>query len=45
MRSADPRNGAPQRPSNLGLDSSPRKPLVETKTDYGKYRYVYLREL
>ncbi|XP_023173750.2 tight junction protein ZO-1 isoform X4 [Drosophila hydei] len=36
-RNIDPRNGAPQRPSNLGLDSSPRKPLVETKTDYGKY--------
>lgn len=38
--STDPRNGTPQRPSNLGLDSSPRKPLVETKTDYGKYRYA-----
>ncbi|KAH8359140.1 hypothetical protein KR093_004599 [Drosophila rubida] len=36
-RNIDPRNGTPQRPSNLGLDSSPRKPLVETKTDYGKY--------
>ncbi|XP_037923012.1 tight junction protein ZO-2 isoform X4 [Hermetia illucens] len=28
----------PQRPSNLGLESSPRKQIVETKTDYGKYR-------
>ncbi|KQS39456.1 uncharacterized protein Dere_GG17413, isoform E [Drosophila erecta] len=36
-RNIDPRNGTPQRPSNLGLESSPRKPLVETKTDYGKY--------
>lgn len=27
----------PQRPSNLGLESSPRKQIVETKTDYGKY--------
>ncbi|XP_070142795.1 tight junction protein ZO-1 isoform X2 [Drosophila kikkawai] len=36
-RNIDPRNGNPQRPSNLGLESSPRKPLVETKTDYGKY--------
>ncbi|XP_065361964.1 tight junction protein ZO-1 isoform X4 [Calliphora vicina] len=34
-RNIDPRNGTPQRPSNLGLDGSPRK--VETKTDYGKY--------
>ncbi|XP_052836949.1 tight junction protein ZO-1 isoform X7 [Drosophila gunungcola] len=36
-RNIDPRNGTPQRPSNLGLENSPRKPLVETKTDYGKY--------
>ncbi|KAL7727612.1 hypothetical protein ACLKA6_014957 [Drosophila palustris] len=41
-RNIDPRNGTPQRPSNLGLDSSPRKPLVETKTDYGKYRRYHL---
>ncbi|XP_073830526.1 zonula occludens-like protein polychaetoid isoform X13 [Musca autumnalis] len=34
-RNIDPRNGTPQRPSNLGLEGSPRK--VETKTDYGKY--------
>ena len=33
----DPRNGPPQRPSNLGLEGSPRK-QIETKTDYGKYR-------
>ncbi|KAH8335659.1 hypothetical protein KR074_008583 [Drosophila pseudoananassae] len=37
MNASHPRNGTPQRPSNLGLESSPRKPLVETKTDYGKY--------
>ncbi|XP_037946383.1 tight junction protein ZO-1 isoform X3 [Teleopsis dalmanni] len=36
-RNIDPRNGPPQRPSNLGLEGSPRKPLMETKTDYGKY--------
>lgn len=32
----------PQRPTNLGLEASPRKMAVplETKTDYGKYRYV-----
>ncbi|XP_017104410.2 tight junction protein ZO-2 isoform X11 [Drosophila bipectinata] len=41
-RNIDPRNGTPQRPSNLGLESSPRKPLVETKTDYGKYRRYHL---
>lgn len=30
----------PQRPSNLELENTPKKqPLVETKTDYGKYRY------
>ena len=40
---SDPRNGTPQRPSNLGLDGSPRK--VETKTDYGKYRSVLKRLL
>uniref|UniRef100_A0A1A9WH03 Tight junction protein ZO-1 n=1 Tax=Glossina brevipalpis TaxID=37001 RepID=A0A1A9WH03_9MUSC len=34
-RNIDPRTGPPQRPSNLGLEGSPRK--VETKTDYGKY--------
>uniref|UniRef100_T1PKE9 Uncharacterized protein n=1 Tax=Musca domestica TaxID=7370 RepID=T1PKE9_MUSDO len=38
-RNIDPRNGTPQRPSNLGLEGSPRK--VETKTDYGKYRYHF----
>ncbi|XP_034132419.1 tight junction protein ZO-2 isoform X15 [Drosophila guanche] len=41
-RNIDPRNGTPQRPSNLGLEGSPRKPLVETKTDYGKYRRYHL---
>ncbi|XP_052836959.1 tight junction protein ZO-2 isoform X16 [Drosophila gunungcola] len=41
-RNIDPRNGTPQRPSNLGLENSPRKPLVETKTDYGKYRRYHL---
>lgn len=31
--------GLPQRPTNLGLDPSPRKMLpFEAKTDYGKYR-------
>lgn len=35
---AAPRNSVPQRPTNL-LIESPRKPQVmETKTDYGKYR-------
>lgn len=29
----------PQRPSNLALES-PRKHIIETKTDYGKYRWV-----
>lgn len=29
----------PQRPSNLALES-PRKHIIETKTDYGKYRLV-----
>lgn len=35
-----PRGGPlPQRPTNLGLDPSPRKMLpFEAKTDYGKYR-------
>ncbi|XP_054747083.1 tight junction protein ZO-1 isoform X2 [Anastrepha obliqua] len=36
-RNIDTRNGQLQRPSNLGLESSPRKSVVETKTDYGKY--------
>ncbi|XP_030373861.1 uncharacterized protein LOC115623597 isoform X3 [Scaptodrosophila lebanonensis] len=36
-RNIDPHNGTPQRPSHLGLESSPRKAVVETKTDYGKY--------
>ncbi|XP_049304722.1 uncharacterized protein LOC105232047 isoform X3 [Bactrocera dorsalis] len=36
-RNIDSRNGQLQRPSNLGLENSPRKPVVETKTDYGKY--------
>lgn len=43
--SAERRSGqipVPHRPMNLGLDmSSPRKlqqSLIETKTDYGKYR-------
>lgn len=31
----------PQRPTNLGLEPSPRKMLpFEAKTDYGKYRWV-----
>lgn len=30
----------PQRPSNLALES-PRKHIIETKTDYGKYRLVF----
>jgi len=35
---AAPRNSVPQRPTNL-LIESPRKPhVIETKTDYGKYR-------
>lgn len=35
------RGGLPQRPTNLGLEPSPRKMLpFEAKTDYGKYRYV-----
>ncbi|XP_055905016.1 uncharacterized protein LOC129940651 isoform X1 [Eupeodes corollae] len=39
-RNIDPRNAAlntPARPSNLGLENSPRKQVLETKTDYGKY--------
>lgn len=32
--------GHPQRPTNLGLEASPRKHVLETKTDYGKYRFV-----
>lgn len=35
----------PHRPTNLGLDlTPPRKPhtSLETKTDYGKYRYDYI---
>ncbi|XP_055377734.1 tight junction protein ZO-1-like isoform X2 [Condylostylus longicornis] len=41
-RNIDARNSQsginhPQRPSNLILDNSPRKPILETKTDYGKY--------
>ncbi|XP_039958862.1 uncharacterized protein LOC120773793 isoform X5 [Bactrocera tryoni] len=36
-RNIDSRNGQLHRPSNLGLENSPRKPVVETKTDYGKY--------
>ncbi|XP_011188071.2 tight junction protein ZO-1 isoform X3 [Zeugodacus cucurbitae] len=36
-RNIDSRSGQLQRPSNLGLENSPRKPIVETKTDYGKY--------
>lgn len=42
MRNIDPRNSAlntPPRPSNLGLENSPRKHVLETKTDYGKYRH------
>ncbi|XP_004529166.1 tight junction protein ZO-1 isoform X4 [Ceratitis capitata] len=35
LRNIDSRNG--QIPSNLGMENSPRKPIVETKTDYGKY--------
>lgn len=34
----------PHRPSNLGIDlTPPRKPhtSLETKTDYGKYRYTH----
>lgn len=37
----DPRqtsNGMVQRPTNLGLEQSPRKHVLESKTDYGKYR-------
>lgn len=32
----------PQRPTNLGLEASPRKHVLETKTDYGKYRFVLI---
>ena len=43
VKISDPRNpqtamNLPQRPSNLILENSPRKPVLETKTDYGKYR-------
>lgn len=35
-------NGHQPRPSNLGLEQSPRKMLpFEARTDYGKYRYGY----
>lgn len=35
--------GLPQRPTNLGLEPSPRKMQpFEAKTDYGKYRYEEL---
>nr|XP_036229502.1 uncharacterized protein LOC106622754 isoform X3 [Bactrocera oleae] len=36
-RNIDSRNGQLHRSSNSGLENSPRKPVVETKTDYGKY--------
>ncbi|XP_067643044.1 tight junction protein ZO-1 isoform X3 [Eurosta solidaginis] len=36
-RNIDARNGPLQRPSNLSIENSPRKSVVETKTDYGKY--------
>lgn len=36
-----------QRPTHLGLESTPprKQSSVETKTDYGKYRYTFFRSI